>query len=266
MKRINRRQAIGAAASAAASVFLTGRLLADTPATETKKDANTASVQWNAVKLDAKKVAPRAYELYAEGSCMYASFTSLGKAMAEATAKSNPALSKALTEFPYHLMRYGHSGMGGQGTLCGAVNGSAAFLGLFVKDKALLDAMIAELCGFYEITELPIYHPQNSKLDPIDKSVATCVLCHVSQMHWCKKSGHSSFSEHRTERCKRLTADCITKAIEILNRYVDAQDAKFVSPNTDQKACITCHGKGGIVENISAKMNCTTCHVMEDHY
>ena len=275
MKNMTRRQAIGAAMGAtvggALGVLIPTKLTSAAQAApvEVKKSETPVKIEWKPVTLDAAKVAPEAYKLYAEGNCMYASFTSLCRALAEASEKTNPSMSKVLKEFPCEMMKYGHSGTGNQGSLCGALNGCSAIFGLLVRDKKKVDSMIAELFGYYETTEMPIFkpEPENPKFEPMAQSVANSVLCHVSQMNWCKESGESPFSEFRSDRCKRLTADCVTKAIEILNRYVESEGkAIFKTSNTQQKACMDCHGENGAIGNVSARMDCTTCHDMVDHY
>ncbi|MBO7108036.1 MAG: hypothetical protein J6W73_07365, partial [Verrucomicrobia bacterium] len=88
-----------------------------------------------------------------------------------------------------------------------------------------------------------------------------------SQMKWCEKSGQSPFSEFRSDRCKRLTADIAAKAVEILNRCAESEDAKFKSASTANARCVQCPGKKGTAANVSAKMNCIPCHgEKEDHY
>ena len=174
---ISRRKAIGTA-GLAVGAFLAGQF----SSVSAEKPQKEEAVEWKPVKLDPKKVAARAYEIYPEGSCMYAAFTAIATAMAEAAAKVNPALSQALKNFPCQMFKYGHSGLGGQGTLCGAVNGACAIFGLFVHDKAKLDTLTAELCGYYETTELPIFKPKSSKFEPMPASVSGSVPCVANEM------------------------------------------------------------------------------------
>lgn len=267
MKNISRRKAIGAA-GLAVGAFLSGRFsVSAVEATGSEKKVEGDAVVWKPVKLDPQKVAARAYELYPKGSCMYAAFTSICLSMGEATAQVNPALSKALLNFPCQMMQYGHSGMGGQGTLCGAINGACALFGLFIPERSKVDTLAAELCGYYETAKLPLFKPEKSTFEPMAQSVSHSVLCHISQTSWCKASGQSPFSDFRSERCKRLTADIAAKAVEILNRYVENEKTVFKTVNTAQKSCTDCHGKKGPAANISAKMNCLPCHDdLEEHY
>lgn len=265
MRKISRRKAIEAA-GLAVGAYLSGRFMATAGAPSQGTNNESEHVEWKHVKLDPEKVAARAYELYPEGSCMYASFKSICSSMAEAVVDTNPSLSKALREFPCHMMKYGHSGLGGQGSLCGALNGAGAAFGLFIKEKSTVDALLAELCSFYESAKLPVFKPENSKFEPMTQSISRSVLCHVSQTAWCHRSGQSPFSEFRIDRCKRLTADIAAMAVNILNRYADNATVNSNLQEKEYQRCIDCHGRNGEGIKISAKMNCVPCHKMEDHY
>jgi hypothetical protein len=166
MKKISRRKAIGAT-GLAVGAYLSGKFMPTAGASSQVANNESEHVEWKHVKLDPEKVAARANELYPEGSCMYASFKAICVSMSEAVADNNPSLSNALREFPFHMMKYGHGGMGGQGTLCGAVNGAGAAFGLFSKEKSTVDALLAELSSFYESAKLPVVKPVNSKFEPM---------------------------------------------------------------------------------------------------
>lgn len=265
MRKISRRKAIGATGLAVGAYF-SSKFMATAGVSGQNANNGSERVDWKHVKLDPEKVAARAYELYPEGSCMYASFKAICNSMSEAVADTNPSLCKALQEFPCHMMKYCHSGLGGQGTLCGAVNGAGAAFGLFIKEKSTVDALLAELCSFYESAKLPVYKPENSKFEPMPQSIARSVLCHVSQTAWCRRSGQSPFSEFRTDRCKRLTADIAAMAVNILNRYADSTTVNNNLQEKEYQRCIDCHGQKGEGIKVSAKMNCTPCHTMDDHY
>jgi len=264
---ISRRNAIKGT-GLVVGTFLTTAVPTIFAKSESKEKGSSKAVVWKYEKLDPKVVADRAYALYPAGRCMYATAKAIGDCLADATRQTNPALSEVLTDFPWQMMLYGHSGMATMGSLCGTVNACGAIFSMFVQDKNTLDAMVQEFCKYYEQTPLPSYKPENApkEFEPMKKSVAESILCHVSQGHWCKESGQSQFSSFRSERCRRLSADCAAKAVEMLNRYVASADTKFAPNYTDEKACVTCHGKGGIVGDTSAKMNCTKCHDMKEHY
>ncbi|MCL2306564.1 MAG: C-GCAxxG-C-C family protein [Planctomycetaceae bacterium] len=108
---------------------------------------------WQYAKIDPVKAADLAYEIYPNGACMYAIVRSIVASVAESLRADNPLAAAVMMEFPFDMMKYGGGGIGGTGSTCGAFNGAAAVLGLFVKDAAMRSAMIQELCTYYEQTE-----------------------------------------------------------------------------------------------------------------
>jgi hypothetical protein len=163
--------------------------------------------------------------------------------------------------FPVEMMRYGAGGAAGWGSLCGALNGSAALISLFVKDEKELNQLVDELFLWYQQTELPLYVPQKPALDvETPKSVSNSVLCHVSLTRWCKVSGHKTFSKPRRERCKRLSADTAKKTVEMLNAHFASGFTAVRKHDDKTQQCRSCHMKGGELENSLGKMSCTSCH------
>ncbi len=163
--------------------------------------------------------------------------------------------------FPLGMMRYGAGGGAGSASLCGALNGSAALIGLFVKDEDKMKALIDELFLWYEQADLPDYIPNKPVLNAeIPKSVSKSVLCHVSVTRWCKRSGHKSFSDQRKERCARLTADTAAKTVELLNAHFAGGFAAAHKLDDDVKACKSCHTKGSEKSDSRGKMHCGGCH------
>ena len=157
--QLSRRKALRAA-GITAGAFLLGRFTSRAAAPSPVAGDESSPVEWKPVALNPQEVAASAYEHYSQGGCMYASFKAICISMARATAHTNPPLSKAIFQFPFRLTQYGRGGLGGQGSLCGVVNGACAALSLFVSEKTALDAMIAELCGYYETAQLPLFAPQ----------------------------------------------------------------------------------------------------------
>jgi hypothetical protein len=151
------------AAGIAAGAFLLGRFTSRAADPSPVAGDESSPVEWKPVTLNPQEVAASAYEHYSQGGCMYASFKAICISMARATAHTNPPLSKAIFQFPFRFAQYGRGGLGGQGSLCGVVNGACAALSLFVSEKSTLDAMIAELCGYYETAQLPLFAPQPEK-------------------------------------------------------------------------------------------------------
>ncbi len=208
----------------------------------------SASV-WRYVRLDGPAVAPEAARLYVDGGCMYGVFGSIVAALARAVG--GPYCS-----FPVQMMCYGEGGVGGWGSLCGALNGGAAAIGLVVREKERREAIIGELMSWYEGNDLPVYRPAGSPEVP--KSKSRSVLCHVSVGRWCKVSGSDVLAKERKDRCSRLTADVAVKTIELLNRNLE-KSCKFAGPSPEVKACLSCHGKQDL-RDVKGSMECGACH------
>ncbi|MBN2481016.1 MAG: C-GCAxxG-C-C family protein [Bacteroidales bacterium] len=83
---------------------------------------------WIYYPLDPALTAELAYKFYDSGSCMYATCSSIISQLAD-------NIGEPYTSFPLHMMKYGHGGIGGFGTICGALNGAAAIIGLLIADK-----------------------------------------------------------------------------------------------------------------------------------
>ena len=106
--------------------------------------ATLTSGSWTYRPLDPSVVAQRAYDMYPQGSCMYAVFGSVITQLAE-------DVGGPFATFPLGMMRYGTTGVGGWGSLCGVVNGCAALIGLFYPEQTdgRRDELISDLCLWY---------------------------------------------------------------------------------------------------------------------
>lgn len=218
-----------------------------------REDRNHAS-SWIYTELDPNITADLAYKKFEKGGCMYGVFNSIISPLGK-------KIGEPYKSFPHHMMKYGSGGVADYGSICGALNGVAAAIGLFVRRKENRNYLIADLFSWYEKTELPKYIPKTPILDGIvAQSVSNSVLCHVSSNHWVKVSGFKMYSKEQTERCRRLTADVARKAITMLNDYFN--DFYFTSDRVNNKIlrCIKCHQKGGKLRNSRGQMNCTSCH------
>lgn len=209
---------------------------------------------WKYVPLEPAVTAQRAYNAYPNGSCMYGVFHSVISQLAE-------KVGEPFASFPTQMMKYGHGGVNGSGTICGTLNGAAALIGLLVEGKAVQDALVAELFRLYEETPLPTFKPLKPAIDfELETSVAKSVLCHVSTTRWGKKAGYTISSKERKERCRRLTADIAAQTVTILNNYHTNAFVANAHDNETVRTCMTCHGSEGKLANTSGKMNCTSCH------
>jgi len=209
---------------------------------------------WHYTRLDPDITAERTYYDCAKGHCMYGVFAPVVLQLAE--KRGEPYKS-----FPVDMMRYGVGGTGGSGSLCGALNGSAALIGLFAKTEDEIKQLVGQLFLWYEQTELPAYAPKKPVLDiEMPKSVSNSVLCHVSVTRWCKVSGYKTFSKPQKERCKRLSADTSKKTVEILNAHFAGEFSTAAELNEEVKKCKSCHTKGSEMSNSRGKTNCGSCH------
>lgn len=204
--------------------------------------SNQAPPSWRYVPLVPAEVAAEAYRTVPDGGCMYGLF----KAVLTAWSKQTGC---PLDFFPFHMFRYGAGGIAGWGSICGALNGGAAIIGLFETDKTRSGKLIGELFSWYEQTELPSYEPSGES-SSIAQSAAASVLCHISVAHWCTASGVAPLSAAMNERCRRLTADVAAKTVELLNR---------VQTDPPTQAAVSQASPGKPPQSLG-KMNCATCH------
>ena len=103
-----------------------------------KLQHNQGEDDWKYSHLDPAVTAELAYKYYTEGSCMYATVKSIISQLAE-------KIGEPFKSFPIHLFKYGHGGVGGYGSICGALNGSAALIGLLVSDSSVRDKIISDV-------------------------------------------------------------------------------------------------------------------------
>lgn len=219
-----------------------------------KLEYKNADSSWPYFPLDPALAADLAYKHYDSGSCMYATFTSIISQLAEKHGEP-------YSSFPVHMMKYGHGGVGGFGTICGSLNGAAALIGLLVAGKAEQDSLITGLLRWYEDAKLPEYIPQKAILEFTPQStISKSTLCHASNSIWVKETGYKVNSNERKERCRRLTSDVASHVVMSLNEYFGNN---YVTNNHDDKTvsqCMTCHGDKGKLVNTNSKMGCTSCH------
>jgi hypothetical protein len=191
---------------------------------------------------------------------MYATVQAMITTIADAVRSVDPIAASMMMAFPFHMMKYGSGGIGGIGSTCGAFNGAAAVIGLFVKDTAARSAMVQELCTYYERTQLPKYKPKDDKFPNMQTVEPESILCHVSSGRWRAAADAPMFSPKREDRCRRLSADIVAKTAELLNRYHADTTCTFAALPQPTASCFDCHGSKGTQADAIAKMNCASCH------
>lgn len=252
MKSVTRRQLLVPIGLAAGSCVLSS-CLSENRASSPGKE-NKAGFPWLYAELDPDRTAERAYYDCRKGHCMYGVFAPVMAQLAE--KRGEPYRS-----FPVDMMRYGAGGTGGSGSLCGALNGGAALIGLFSKSEEEANQLISGLFLWYEQAELPAYVPRKPVLDmEMPTSLSNSVLCHVSVTRWCAASGQKAFDSKRKERCSRLTADTARKTVEILNAHYIGGYRAIAELTEDDKTCQSCHTKGSEMSNTRGNMSCGSCH------
>lgn len=204
----------------------------------------------------------RGHKGYYDGGCCYGAFVAVLDPLAE-------RFGAPYTNVPGQMMYYGAGGGAGWGTLCGALNGAAAAISLFL-DRGNATNLVSELFGWYTTVLFPSDISNDygvrrafllNKYDkPLKQTVSTSTLCHPSVSSWSAESGFTTESAERSERCARLTGDCAARTVELLNDFSAARfKAVFVTPS-GVKACQGCHGAA--IGNVrpGVKQDCQTCH------
>lgn len=225
------------------------------------------------IPLDVDEMRQRGYDGYRKllpandgttphGECAFGTFNAIIGKLAELDPASGHAT------IPTQMMEWAAGGVAGYATLCGALNGACAAIGLICSNG---DAklFIADLLTWYSESLLPTPLSESSltplpgKEYELPQSVASSNLCHVSVTNWCIASGFASGSGERSERCARLAGDIAAKVAEMLNAGVDSAGA-LGNPRDNSTICGLCHYKGTDYEAgqyTRGKMNCHSCHV-----
>jgi len=219
-----------------------------------KLEYKEANHNWMYHQIDPATTGELAYKHYEDGGCMYSTVISVLSQLAD-------KYGEPYDSFPFHMMKYGHGGIGGFGSICGALNGAAALIGLFVAGKDVKDGLTTGLFRWYEKEPLPEFKPRRPIVDfNPPASVSNSILCHASTTNWMKTTGYEIKSKQRKERCRRLTSDVAAQVTVILNEYFGNDYVTKGHDDETVRKCMTCHGKEGKLENTGGKMSCTSCH------
>jgi hypothetical protein len=246
---INRRQLV-TLLTGVAGVGAAATLVAHADQLGGGKDPAEAlqKVPWPYQPLDPDKAAQRGFEGYYKAECMYGVFDAIVGPVAE-------QLGSPYKDFPFLMFKYGGGGIKGWGTICGALNGAAAAVQLLSPEP---DQLVNALFTWYEHEQLPDIHPKGTKFAEV-RSVAGSPLCHQSIAHWTNASGKLAYSPERAERCGSLVASVAKQTVLLLNQQAAGKPIIFALPKATQ-SCMSCHEKGGALENMRTKMDCGGCH------
>lgn len=215
----------------------------------------SAALPWPWKEINPADIQERAYQsAWAKIGCMYGTIEAVIGTLAD-------KYGAPYNTFPVDATIYGSGGVGGIGSLCGAVNACGLLFNLFSKSQEDLFALCQEISLWYENAKLPSYKPKNPKIDiPIVASVARSNLCHISSTAWANASGHKLLTNEHFERCNRLVVDVTVRVVTMLNEYSVGKASFKEKLNSFSQGCLSCHGPGGAKANVASGMSCDTCH------
>jgi uncharacterized protein with FMN-binding domain len=132
--------------------------------------------------------------------------------------------------YPYNQIngRMFANGGGGYGikSLCGALGGALAVIGLFCESKDA-GAIRNQLYDWYKTANLPMYVPADREAHAY-QTQAGSPLCADSVGNWMAASGCEFATPERGYRCGCLSADVAAKTIELLNIHFGFEAAPVV--------------------------------------
>lgn len=283
---MNRREFLKKALAASGILMLKGPsvALADSKASPDQAPEEVPPLPWGYVELDPEYVRKLGHLGYYAFECAGGAFWAIMIALREKigypyTLLPLPSVEEVLAavkekkeiQVPMH---FGAGGGGGYGSLCGALNGACAAMNMAVEVHVAKE-FTRKLFRWYEMTPIPSdisneYAATHQFLVPkyksdkvLPQSTAESTLCHVSVSRWCVRSGYASGSKERSERCGRLTADVVAKAVEFMNAHLRGEAPEAIVFTQATTECRTCHYKGTNFEEgqfSRGYMECESCH------
>ena len=222
--------------------------------------AGSKTYQWPYpyASIDPEQARVNAHTLYWNGmDCCSGVFGGLSKCLEE-------SIGEPYTSFPIEIMLFGRGGGVGWGSICGALNGAAAFVSL-VTEKAPSGALVNEIWGYATTENLPsdtansTTYPTQNYTGDLAQNISGSPLCHASVSQWCLIANKKVGDVERKERCARLAGDIAAKTAEVLNaHFASTFTGTFVDPATNA-VCMSCHG-GAMANNVMTHMECAPCH------
>ncbi len=147
----------------------------------------------------------------------------------------------------------------GWASLCGALVPPIQLFGMITDDNNIRGPLCDELMAWYAQFPFPEYQPAGMGLPQI---AVDSTLCHVSVTKWMKEAGVARGTEERKHRCGGLTADCVIKAVNMLNEAADKGAFNVThQPHESVEQCMDCHDR--MTPYTHGKENCQECHAME---
>ena len=116
-------------------------------------EAKGAGKSFGYKKLDVDKVGKSAYVNYGKVFCAQ---TVLGALVEELSKK----VGGQWKNYPVDSAFWGHGGITGWGTACGALIGASTVVGLALDDKKVAERVVNDIMAYYAYTNLPVYKPK----------------------------------------------------------------------------------------------------------
>jgi hypothetical protein len=224
-------------------------------------------------QLDVEAVKEAAYNAYYAGGCCHGAYSALMGAL-------QAGVGAPFDQLPAAFGKFGGGGIGGYGSICGAVLGSQLIVNMIAEDPPppagsttspnVRNAMIVEIMRWYETFAFPEFVPATRNAKEFNASGAALTvlnfdtppesmrlapgshLCHASVTGWCTAQGVAANGPDKLARCARLTADVAGKTAELLNAYLASDRATAFAPVAPSGAttCVTssCHGAAKVVD------------------
>lgn len=261
---MSRRKFLVGAGALAGAAGIMGLGIADRPS-PARAAGTVTDLPWTyptdpAKQPDPIKLAGLGYEVYYSQGCAEGAWWPLIDFLAAADPSSPWAT------LPKNMFSYGGGGVGGWGTLCGALNGAAAIIGMVGAPGEITD----EVFAWYARTPIPSNQAERAvaagtwtpaagvpqPMTNMPTSIAHSQLCHASLSQWTMTSGFDLGTDEHYDRCGKLTFDVEVKTITLLNAYFqDNNNVPVVALDPTVAACKTCHGSKAL-----GKQACDSCH------
>jgi len=179
-------------------------------------DPSAPAYPWTWRELDKEEVLKYGYEGYFnKGGCCAGVVNGIIGLLAEKYG------------YPYNQIMpqvFANGGGGyGVGTLCGALGGACAVIGMFCEAKDSR-AVRDQLFAWYKDQPFPGYQPERESIT----TVAHSLTCADSLGTYLAATGEERGSKAHTCRCGGLTADVAAKTVELLNIHFGLEAAPVV--------------------------------------
>ena len=175
------------------------------------------------VELDPAYVEKLAYEGYFENGCCFG----VAKAILVALREK---VGYPYTVIPEEMFANGKEGYT-CGTLCGALGGAVAMIGL-VCASADSRQLTKDLFAWYCSTNLPIYQPEAAA--PV-QTVAPSVNCIDSITKFMTAANVERGDIIRKRRCGGLSGDVARRTVELLNAHFGFAELPVASPVAEEE-------------------------------